>query len=99
MFVPSFLVVLPCLACFLLCGVRYYQANPERRLTDHRFVVSAAAVATVFAFLLARIVWPHLGLLPAGFLLLALGWLGCGVWIFRQPLQPAKAPVPTQITG
>ena len=99
MHIPNFLIILPCLASFGLCGLRYYQADPERRLTDHRFVAGSAAILTIFVFLMARVFWPRVDSLPAGFLLFALCLLGYAVWMFRQPLYPPAEPVPTPITG
>lgn len=99
MYIPSFLIILPCLASFGLSGVRYYEANPDDRLTDRRFVLAAGSVATMFAFLMSRIIWPAEYWLPAAFLLFALCLLGRAVWMFRQPLHPPAIPVQTPTTG
>ncbi len=99
MYIPNVLVILPCLVSFGLCALRYYQANPDNRLTDRRFVVSSGAVATIFAFLLSRVIWPAEHWLPAAFLLLALCLLGIAVWLYRQPLHPPVIPVQTATRG
>lgn len=96
MSIPSFVIILPCLAGFLLCILRYYQADPVNRLTDRQFVTGSAAVATILGYLVSGIVWPDAGMLPAGFLVLALGLLGYAVRLFRQPLHP---PTPTPTPG
>ena len=99
MYIPSFVIVLPCLASFGLCGLRYYQADPDNRLTDRRFVAGSTAVATIFVFLVARVFWPGVDLLPVGFLLFALCLLGYAVRMFRQPLFPPEEPVQTPTPG
>jgi hypothetical protein len=92
MYVPSFLVVLPCLAAFVLSAQRYYVANPENRITDRRFLLSVLAVATIFAFMLARVFWPNEARVSEAFLLFALSLLGVAIWMFRQPLHPPAKP-------
>jgi hypothetical protein len=97
--IPSFVIILPCLACFLLCALRYYQADPVNRLTDRRFVTGCAAVLTIIIYLLARIAWPDGDMLPMAFLLLALGLLCYAVRLFRGPLHPPEAASPAPTTG
>ncbi len=99
MYIPSFLIILPCLVSFVLSGARYYEANPDNRLTDRRFVMAAGAVATIFAFLMSRIVWPAEAWLPVAFLLFALCLLGFAIRMFRQPLHPPAMPVQTPTRG
>ena len=98
MYIPIFLIVLPCLASFLLAAIRYYEANPDNRLTDRRFVMAAGSVATMFTFLLSRAFWPSEAWLPVAFLLFALCLLGLAIRMFRQPLHPLAAPAQTPTT-
>ena len=99
MYIPSVLIVLPCLACFALCAFRYYQLDPENRLTDRHFVTSFTALLTIVVYLIARIGWPDVWLLPVGFLLLALGLLGYAVWLFRRKPPAPEKPAQTLRMG
>ena len=99
MYIPGFVVVLPCLASFLLSGFCYYELDPVNRLTDRHFVTGCAAVLAIIVFVLARILWPEMALLPAGFLLLALGLFGYAIRLLRQFLYPPAKPVQTLPTG
>ena len=99
MYIPSFLIVLPCLASFLLAAIRYYEANPDNRLTDRRFVMAAGSIATMLAFLLSRAFWRAEAWLPVAFLLFALCLLGLAIRMFRQPLHPLAAPAQTPTAG
>ena len=99
MYIPSFVVVLPCLASFLMSGFCYYELDPVNRLTDRHFVTGCAAVLAIIVFVLARGFFPEIALLPAGFLLLALALLGYSVRLLRQFLSPPAKPVQTLPTG
>ena len=99
MHIPSFRIILPCLVSFGLAGFRYYEANPDDRLTDRRFVLAAGSIAAIFAFLMSRVIWPDETWIPVGFLLVALCLLGLAVRMFRQPLHPPEEPAQRPTTG
>ena len=95
MFVPSFIIVLPCIASFLLSGSCYYLLDPPNRVLERHFIVSAASILTIVVFVLARQLWPQVVLLPVGFLPVALGLLGYSAWLFRRMRNPPTQTLPT----
>jgi hypothetical protein len=90
MFIPSFVIVLPCLASFLLSGACYYQIDPVKRVMERHFLACLGSILTIFVFVMARQLWPQFSLLPIGFLLFALGLLGYSTWLFRRMRNPAQ---------
>jgi hypothetical protein len=60
MHVPAFLIA-PCfLAAFALFCWQYYVGNPDNRLTDHRFLLAAASLASALIYVSLNAAFPAL---------------------------------------
>jgi predicted PurR-regulated permease PerM len=94
MFVPSFVIVLPCIASFLLSGACYYLLDPPNRVLERHFLASSGSILTMIVYVMARQLWPQFGLLPVVFLLLALALLGYSTWLFRRMRNPSVEKIP-----
>ena len=91
MAIPSALIVLPFLASFLVCAVRYYNDDPVNRVIHPCFLVGASAVLlTIFYVVLLAVtevtLWVSLL-----FLALAFASLALGVYLLRHA-RPRSTP-------
>jgi len=84
MSMPTFAVVPPLLAAFVLLAFEHYKTNPQHQLRDLRFVMMAAAVVMIFTQVLIASVLPWLSLLLFG---LALVWLGVAAALVGRRLR------------
>jgi len=90
MAIPSFVIVLPLLASFVMCGVRFYCDEGANGVANPSFILAAVTVLLAFFYimliaLIAPILWVSLL-----FLLLALASLAIGVHLVRHlPSRPS----------
>lgn len=78
MAIPSALIVLPFLASFLMCAVRYYIEDSVNRVIHPCFLLGAAAVLLTILYLvlvaiIGEILWVSLLFMVLAFVSLALG--------------------------
>ncbi len=87
--IPSTLIMLPCLAAFFLCLVRFYQARGRPGIFDVRFLAAAAAILTMIAYLLVTVLTDNSAMISQVFLGLALGLLILAALLFHHH-RPAR---------
>lgn len=84
MSMPTFAIMPPLIAAFVLLAFEHYKTNPQHQLRDLRFVMMATAVVMMFTQLLLAPALPWLSLLLFG---LALVWLGVAAALVGRRLR------------
>ncbi len=89
--IPRGLIVPPLLVSFALMCVQYYVRNPDRRVTDLRFLLAFAAAALAFGSVLSGALWPADRLLSVVLFALAITHLLVSLLIVRRARQVRPA--------
>ena len=84
MYIPGFLIVLPCIAAFVLSALMYYRTDPEKRLTDVRMLTMWAAILVILLYSAARVLVPGHDWVTVPFFLLGLATLAAAVQLTRR---------------
>ena len=82
--VSSTFIMLPCLAAFFLCLVRFYQARGQPGILDVRFLAAAAAIVLMISYLLVNVLTDSSAMVSQVFFGLALGLLVLAVLLFQH---------------
>jgi hypothetical protein len=83
MHVPDAAIMPIFVAAFMLSIWQYYVANPEKRVSDRRFLLAAAALAAALLYLVLRAFYPDVAFGPV-FLGAAAVLLGCSLMMLRR---------------
>jgi hypothetical protein len=91
MAIPSFVIVLPFLASFLMCAVRYYHEDATVRPTHPAFLVGASAVLLTIIYVMLMAIAGAILWVSLLFMVLAFASLALGVRLLRRK-PPSPAP-------
>jgi hypothetical protein len=82
--VPTPVIILPCIAAFLLTIWQYVQIDPRRRVLNLRFALMVGAIASALLYPLFKYESPDNRQASWLFLVLALFWLAAAFYLLRR---------------